>query len=122
MNIKNVSSMYYGKFGLRVSKNSSEDFRFFSENFVKGGYLKVFNSLYFLKNSQNDTITFSDCNDFIFSQNSTVSPYFFYNFNSDEKKYKLSFPPLRKKSSVKFPINDIKDAFLDYKTRNKTKN
>ncbi len=119
MIIQHENFVHPKSFGMRVSKNSSAEFRFFSEEFIKGGYLKVFNKLFYVKNSQRDTITFSDCHDFIYSSNSNVSPYFFYNFNNDEKKYKLSFPPLRSKSSVKFPIKEIIDSFLDYKKRTK---
>ena len=119
MYIPKVGIRAYSVFGLKVSQNSSKDFRFFSEEFIKGGYPKVFNNLYFIKHSYYDKITFSDCYDFIYSPKSNISPYFFYNFNDDKKIYKLNFPPLRKKHSVKFPIEEIKQAFCEYKTRQK---
>ena len=117
MYIQKISYSNPINFSMNVSKNSSSDFKFFSENFIQGGYLKVINSLFFIKKSENDTITFSDVNDFIVSSNTNYSPYFFYNFNNDEKKYKLTFPPIRKMFSVKFPVDEIKEAFADYNSR-----
>ena len=117
MNICRVGSIKRAYFGLQISRNSSQDFKFFSENFIKGGYLKVHRALLWVPHSQYDTITFSEGYDIILSQNSNFKPYFFYNFNNDEKKYKLTFPPQTKKYSTPFSIEEIKKAFLDYRSR-----
>lgn len=117
MEIYNIAQKYYinknVSFGMNISSYSSEDFKTFSELYIKGGYKKVVNELNKIKDTENDTIEFSSM---------LSKPFgFYYRFNGRYPVYLFKIPDALSKiphNSLDFPVNIIKNSFSDYFEKN----
>ena len=109
MNINGISNRIYNRntvFGMNI--DASDDFKMFSDIYIKGGYKGVVKSLKQINDTENDTVEFS----ILFSKPRG----FYYKFNDRNPVYLYAVPNDLSKiphNSLIFPINIIKNSFTD---------